>query len=456
MNIEKLTPEQLIERLKRAEAETKKAKAETEEAKAETKKAKAETKKAKAETEEAKAETKKAKTETKEEKARADKAEALKNGTYYARIIDVVQGSEEDIPKDSLKVVRRKERCDRFYKTAIEAAEASQVHLRPSINASRTSGYDEGEVDEKRQRKRSFQTKGLDGTHQKAAEIAHLVPHSPKCASLYGELLEAMVGVDFDEPKKQRLQVLVHGQLGPDGKEKKTGIKHCSMNLIRVMHQKTFMDKHPSQVLFLPILTVEEVLCFGTKGHPDCYSIAVLCQSPDVYKEMVLTGEYETCTHNDLEVAVETLRRFTFAVAEHARDNVKEADLNSIVSEKSALRPARNFLEGSRVVTPNLRPTGVNPLHVLKLTLANDGKRATTCDPWLLCLKSAIMFSSFSGRKLLPGCFAPPSTLFSSTHDSWNSFSHETCGLVSSRVPSEVSAPSLAVDATSEISSCTS
>ena len=266
-----------------------------------------------------------------------------------------------------------------------------------------------------------------------------------------------MVGVDFQEPRKQRLQVLVHGQEGRDGKEKKTGIKHCSMNLIRVMLPKAFMDKHPSQVLILPILTVDEVLHFGEPGHHDCYSIAVLCESPDVYQQMVLTDEYEICTPTDLQRAVETLRKFTFAVAEHARDNVKDEDLDSIVSERTTLLVARGFLKRSRVLTPTLLSTGdKQPPRVLKLPLANDGKGATTCDPWLLCLKSAIMYSSFCGNKLLPGCFSPPATVFSSTHESLNSFSHENWDLVSSRVPNEVNSPSRAVDSISEISSCAS
>ena len=419
--MENLTRDQLIERLERAEARTKAAKERANEA-----------------------------------KARADKADALKNGTYYATIVDVVGRLEEDIPEGSLRYVRRQARCDRFYKTAIDAAEAAYDRLHPSRDASRTSGYDEAEGDEKKKRKRSLQANGLDGKKQEAAEIAQLVPHSPKCSSLYGELLEAMVGVDFEQPKKPRLQVLVHGLLGPDGKEKKTGIKHCSMNLIRVIHQKTFMDQHTSQILILPILTVDQVLRFGEPGHHDCYSIAVLCESPDVYKQMVLTDEYEICSPTDLERAVETLRKFTFAVAEHARDNVKDADLDSIVSEKTTLLPARGFLKVSKVLTATLLPTGDKPPRVLKLPLANDGKGATTCDPWLLCLKSAIMYSSFCGNKLLPGCFAPPATVFSSTHDSWISFSHETCDLVLNRVPNEVNAPSMAVDAASEISSCAS
>ena len=81
--------------------------------------------------------------------------------------------------------------------------------------------YDEAEKTESRKRKRSVESYGLDGTHQSAAEIAHLVPRSPQCASFYGELLEAMVGVKFEEPKRERLQVLIHGQRGDDGKIKK-------------------------------------------------------------------------------------------------------------------------------------------------------------------------------------------------------------------------------------------
>ena len=267
-----------------------------------------------------------------------------------------------------------------------------------------------------------------------------------------------MVGVEFQEPRKHRMQVLVHGQQGPDGKEKRTGIKHCIMNLIRVMHQKVFMDQHPSEVLILPILTVDEVLRFGEPRQRDTYWIAVICGSPDIYKQMVLTGEYEICSNNDLDCALQTLRRFTFAVAEHARDNVQDADLASIVSEKTVLKPARNLLLRSNVHTPALYPVGDQPPRVLKLRLANDGSGATTCDPWLLCMKSAVMFSSYCGNKLLPGCIASPAAVFSST-TSWYDSSHENCELGSKnesgwqgRVPGEINATSADGDTISETS----
>ena len=345
-----------------------------------------------------------------QEKERAEKANALKEGSYYASILSVILEQVRTIPSNSLDRVRRNSKCDRFYKTAIEAAEASTDALQPAITSSRTSGYDEGNPSAARKRRKKLETIGLDGTAQDAAEIAHLVPHSQRCASLYGHLLEAMVGVKFVHPREKRLQVLIHGQeVSGGGKERKTGIKHCVMNLIRVMHQKKYMDAHPSQVVLLPILSVEEILHFGEPGHSEKFFVAVMCSKPAVYKEMVLTGEYKICQQSELVCAIDTLRMFTFAVAEHVRENVSGEDLASIASEKNFLIHSRDQATlMNEVMAPTFRtPTGETP-RVLKVEF--DG----TCDPWLLCLKSAVMYSSFAERKLLPGCGPPPAIDFAS------------------------------------------
>ena len=126
--MESLTRDQLIERIERAEARTKEAKALIER----IKRAEAEAKEAEAKEAEALIERiKRAEAEAKEAEARAEKAEALTNGTYYATIYDVVGRLEEDIPQGSLSCVRRPAKCDRFYKTAIEAAESADGLLRP-------------------------------------------------------------------------------------------------------------------------------------------------------------------------------------------------------------------------------------------------------------------------------------------------------------------------------------
>ena len=70
----------------------------------------------------------------------------------------------------------------------------------------------------------------------------------------------------------------------------------------------------------------------------------------------MLTGDYETCKGGVLSIAIETLQQFTFAVAEHARDNVTDKDLASLNKEISDLQPARFHLEKSLVMALTLSP----------------------------------------------------------------------------------------------------
>ena len=446
--MEELSRNELIHKLLEAEA-----RADAAEKRASEEKAEAE---ARADAAEKRASEEKAEAEARADAAekRASKEKALREGEYYGRITKVISFQVELIPENSLDQVRRSSRCDRFYRTAIAAAEAHEKSLMPALRSSPTSCYDEAVEPQAKKRRISVENNGLDGTAQEAAEIAHLVPHSAQCGSFYGELLEAMVGVNFNEPREKRLQVLIHGQVGTDAnKEKKTGIKHCVMNLIRVMHQKKFMDGHPSQVLLLPILGLEDVLNFG---ESDEYFIAVLCSNPAVYKQMLLTGDYDTCGGNELSLAVNTLRAFTFAVAQHAHENIADDDLKSISTERTILIPARELLRDSKVAAPIYQPPEELPV-VLKLKLSNDGNNATTCDPWLLCLKSAVMFSSFLGRKLLPGCqqhFSGSALTESSYYESsgmeFLGFGDKAC------VPDEISAPiwDVASDVTTDSIEC--
>ena len=102
-----------------------------------------------------------------------------------------------------------------------------------------------------------------------------------------------MVGVQLQgdaETRKRKRLILIHGQKDKKTSKRKTktGIKHCGMNMIRVLGQG-FMDNSPSQVIFLPIMKLEEVLNFKDQSS---FTVAILCGNSSVYQEMVFFSDY--------------------------------------------------------------------------------------------------------------------------------------------------------------------
>ncbi|CAJ1967964.1 unnamed protein product [Cylindrotheca closterium] len=343
-------------------------------------------------------------------------------GTLYGTIHDIIDEKLKQIPEGAIQAVTRLHQCDVFYKEAIAAAmNANNDTDQVADGSTRCSGYDEDrDSSAKKRRIHSLQNLALDGCERQTAEKAHLLPHSSRCASYYGELLEALVGVELKgdaKTRKRKLQILIHGVLDKETSKRKakTGIKHCKMNMIRVLGQSV-MDKNPNRVLFLPIMTLEDVLNFNDQTS---FSVAILCATPSVYQAMLWLNEYELVTKTEMKLALKTLESFTLAVAKHRKNlqNNGQDDFNSletIGTEKTYLDEARENIKNSMVQVATLKTKyeGTNEEDtfpkVMKIELSNQQPKgkvvATTCDPWLLCLKSAVMYSSFLGKKLLPGC----------------------------------------------------
>lgn len=95
------------------------------------------------------------------------------------------------------------------------------------------------------------------------------------------------------------------------------------------------MVQHPSKVLILPIMSLDEVLSYR-KG---AFSIEVLGAGPDTYKGIGLTSNFgDECTVKELKMAYKTLRAFTFAVAYHRQHNFTIGDI-----ERKSLYRAENL-----------------------------------------------------------------------------------------------------------------
>jgi hypothetical protein len=378
------------------------------------------------------------------EKAARDVEKALRCGTYYSTVELVWRCEEVEFSASDLNAIQRPE-PHLFYTKTYDAA-AGNV-LDPADNAGRSAydpatasslAYNEDDTKTEKSRKRRLDVTAIDGAPRDAAEVAHLIPYSPNCAHFYGPLAEAAVGgldgldgLDGSDAllltanQKRRQLVLLHGQYdelattssGNKVRKTDTGIKHCRTNMARVTAQKRYLDFDPS-LLIVPILRRDETLAY--KGGK--YDVLVACTSPKVYVETILTGNYELCSMEEIDTATATLTSFVKAAA----FTLQSADRGEIESklqgpEKSRILKSKGEIESShrvkvpvvKIQPPTLTTTtttsaSLASLRLAKLTLdMKDANAHQECDPFLLFVKAAVVWSSIHDQKLLPGCSFP-------------------------------------------------
>jgi hypothetical protein len=351
-----------------------------------------------------------------------DKSEALKDGFYYATISQVWHFHQAEIFQTDLDAIRRQD-PHHFYRATYDAAERDDLY--PAYKSGRSEydpgsslNEDEGDSRTEISRKKRLRTVTIDGSVREVAEVAHLIPYSPNCAHFYGPLAEAAVGVNVGgdtnlSPQKKKLKqlVLVHGQYkqenGSDKRVTDTGIKHCRTNMARVVAQKRYLDVHPS-LLIVPILTLTNTLAYY-RGE---YRVLVACTDPSVYVETILQKEYMLCTADEIHTATTTLASFVKAVAVTLQSaDPKEIDrkLDKNPEKPIILKTLKQLTATSpaQVKVPTVMAFSVTP-RLAKLTLDMQDKDAhQECDPFLLFVKAAVVWSSIQDQKLLPACALP-------------------------------------------------
>jgi len=356
---------------------------------------------------------------------------ALKEGSFYSSVSTVWESQEILFSRADLDVVRR-QTPHPFYQKTIAAADKPEDELWPACQSTRSefdpgsgSSLADNEEDSKteKSRKRKLKEVTIDGSRRTVAEVAHLIPLAHKCAQFYAPLVEAAVGVNVEDDarlspshKIRKRQVLVHGQYTAETREdegtssrpvrmRDTGIKHCRTNMARVVAQAHFLDFKPS-LLIIPVLTLDTVLTYN-KG---AYRVLIACATPEIYVESLLFGEYELCTKEDVETATATLTHFIKAAAYTlvvADDKELESKLKN-PQRRSILQTKATLKEKQRVKGPVMLPWNGVTMKLGKLTLDMKEPNAhQECDPFLLFVKAAVVWSALQDQRLLPGCPGP-------------------------------------------------
>lgn len=366
-----------------------------------------------------------------------EKERSLRYGTYFSTIesvllLDQAQQQAETPRAEHLTVIHRSQEHP-FYSMAMAKAKEitavnvdnTEIDLRSQRgrydpdNESSFSSMRTYEDDSRtaRSRKRRLEICSIDGRKKsRGAEIVHLVPHAPACASLYGDMVRAMAGMqgdthDNDEHLKHtRSMALVHGVMernpstGRIERARSSGVKHNRVNMARVFGQKAFLDTWP-MLLILPIKTLSDVLEYKREA----YDVLIIGADEEVYTTCQITGDYDEASFDELNTAVTTLQSFVKAAAWSLINNPNGDELIAKLTERERrlLQESKLGVGKNGVKVPQLAidKKRMKNIKIAKVTLSmEDSSKHQTCDPFALFIKAVSVVTSMQGQKLLPGC----------------------------------------------------
>jgi hypothetical protein len=207
-----------------------------------------------------------------QERARADRAEALTNGTFFSTIDDVWKKEDKNIKKVSSEYsfVRCHHVADRYEKTVKTADEATSTgNLNDDTNvelvedAERNVGKNSTgskTADSSQRSKASDKHVDIFGEAGPNAASAHLLPHATICSSYWIPVVPLVLSTGEITLSWDFMQKCIHGTIDPSTRKRipHVGIKHFPTNRIRLVSQEIYLDKFPC-VIIVPIMTLEEV-----------------------------------------------------------------------------------------------------------------------------------------------------------------------------------------------------
>ena len=153
-------------------------------------------------------------------------------------------------------------------------------------------------------------------------------------------------------------------------------------------------------------MSLEKVL--GYQGGR--YSVLVAAASPEVYQEIVLTKKYDLCTPEEIGLATKTLSSFVKGIACTLVYETDDEDINKISTQKerNIIKKTKRDLGEKKTVRIPKTGARFRKLRVMKLYFDLDKDDAhQECDPFLLCVKAGVVWSSQMGQKTLPSCPLP-------------------------------------------------
>lgn len=333
----------------------------------------------------------------------ADERNARVNGKHWTPLESLWTVADHEISADDFDAICREEGQGALYSNCYE-----HVDKKMSIGS------------------RSGSTNQIGNVHKVDAfgnlagtQAAHLLSHAEVCHKAFGFLGQAAVGKYFDDktcsllpvssaPKTKRRKVL----MGVRGVQL-SSLKGNKYNKFYLKLQGSYFDTETPSILVIPILPLPEVKNWARSAEVateyEVLAVAFGEGSRLVHQE-VLKNSPKICTAADIEIARTLLDAFVKGIAgsikkNNVLENFNQQELSS--SKNASLIRWKALVEriqgGSEANVPVPTPwSGTESASIVAKARLTTGNSLP--DPWLLALKSAINYSSYNGKRLMPAC----------------------------------------------------
>jgi hypothetical protein len=242
--------------------------------------------------------------------------------------------------------------------------------------------------------------------------MAHLVPIHYQRASMYSDVARCVLGLGDDASNS--IQRTIHGTqpLLQQTRIPHTGIKHLTLNQIRLPCQALFFEERPC-VVIVPIMTLAKMKAWNLEG----YEAIIIAGTYDkvsaaqAYQHIQMDRLLPLATPDEIETARVSLGQVVGGLAYslvHRRWQRREHSLPR--SMRQQLESFRVYLqaydEEEKVLVPERPREGYDNVRVAKVTFQAHASPTSVLahpapDPLLLVMKSAINWSWRIGQHLL-------------------------------------------------------
>ena len=256
--------------------------------------------------------------------------------------------------------------------------------------------------------------------------LAHLLPHSPECASLWYHLVPWVLcrlediqnddnveetGTPAELANWMFLQKCIHGFKSNAQRQKGVGIKHFPTNCIRLRDHKLYCDKWPC-VLIVPIMRIDDVKQWNGTGYNAIFLAGnfkfndnVLSAS-EVYRHISAhEGRIILANEEECSMACKLLETMVLCIGKSSRDTFSGAFHENYLAGlyDDSLNPP-TYIKKDHTTIPVPSSKSWNKYRVRRITFSNSGDITNNPapDPVLLLGKAASNWLRLHGLSVLP------------------------------------------------------
>ena len=260
--------------------------------------------------------------------------------------------------------------------------------------------------------------------------LAHLLPHSPECASLWYHLVPWVLcrlediqnddnveetGTPAELANWMFLQKCIHGFKSNTQRQKGVGIKHFPTNSIHFRDHKNYFDGKHCPLLIVPVMRIDHVKHWNGSGYnaivlagnfegsnDDRIALASqMYRDISAHKGKIILANEEECG-----MACKLLETMVLCIGKSSRDTFSDAFHENYLAGFYDDSPNHHtYIKKDQTTIPVPSIKSWNNYRVRRITFSNSGDVTNNPapDPVLLLGKAASNWLRFHGLSVLPG-----------------------------------------------------